>query len=275
MQASTKAASARTRIALVTGANKGIGYAIVEKLAEERSLTVLLGARDVKRGEDAIKQIGKSNVSLLKLDVDSEESVKAAAASVKSQYGGLDILVNNAGRAWKGDAFNENVARTTLQTNYYGTLYMMRHFQPLMREGGRIVNVSSMVAQSSLKRMSAALRNQFLDPKLNEQKLTALAEKFVDDVKMDRVAAEGWPRTTYGVSKVCMSMLTIIAARDNTQRGLLINSCCPGWVRTDMAGPNASKSPAEGADTPVYLALLPPDATVTGAFFQDRNQQPL
>jgi len=258
-------------VALVTGANKGIGLAIVENLCTNHpKLHVLLGARDPKLGGEALKKIqGKcSNVSSIHIDLNDEKSIKSAAESVKKQYGGLDILINNAGMAWKGSAFNTEVAATTLGTNYFGTLKVCQEFLPLMRENGRVVNVSSMVGKSTLGKMSSDLRAKFLADDLTVDQLNGLMNKFIKDVTDGTYAKEGWPETTYGVSKTGVTMLTRILARDNKTKGLLINSCCPGWVKTDMAGDKAPLTPAQGAETPVHLAFLPADAP-NGKFWQN------
>jgi len=92
-------------------------------------------------------------------------------------------------------------------------------------------------------------------------------QKFIKDVASEKYAEEGWAKTAYGTSKVGMSMLTRILARDNQAESVLINACDPGWVRTDMAGPRASLTPDQGAITPVYLATLPNDDTRSGKFF--------
>ena len=125
-------AAAPRRVALVTGGNKGIGYAIVQSLAAqtEPSLTVLLGSRDKQRGLDAVQRLRhelaqsagsvEMDVRPLTIDVADEASVRQAADEVKRQYGGLDILINNAGIASKGDAFDDTIASNTLRTNYYG-----------------------------------------------------------------------------------------------------------------------------------------------------------
>jgi len=96
---------------------------------------------------------------------------------------------------------------------------------------------------------------------------------FIKDVKEGKYADNGWPKTTYGVSKVGLSMYTRILARDNKTKGVLINCCCPGWVRTDMAGPKATKSPEEGAETPVYLCFIADDGKggPTGKFYIDKQ----
>jgi len=258
------------KIALVTGANKGIGFAIVENLCiNNPKLHVLLGARDLKLGNEALKKLkSNDNVSVIHLDINDEKSIKSAAESVKKQYGGLDILINNAGMAWKGSAFNEEVATTTLGTNYFGTLKVCQEFFPLLRENGRVVNVSSSVGKSTFGKMSSSLRDQFLADDLTLDTLNGLMNKFIKDVANGSFKKEGWPETTYGVSKSGLTMLTRLQARDNKTKGVLINSCCPGWVKTDMAGDKAPLTPAQGALTPVHLAFLPSDGP-NGKFWQD------
>ena len=264
------------KIALVTGANKGIGLAISRALSASKNprVHVLLGSRDAQRGEVAVQQLkkeGSTNVESISLDISDVSSIQRAAADIRSRYGGLDILINNAGYASKGDAFDADIARRTLATNYYGTRDAFTHFAPLLRPHGRVVNVSSMSGRSALHSMSAERRQQIMDPALTIPQLDALMEEFVRDVDEGKYKERGWPKTAYGVSKAAVTMLTRIQAREQKERSILINSCCPGWVRTDMAGDRAPKSPDQGAITPVKLALLPDGEKTTGRFWEDEQ----
>lgn len=144
---------------------------------------------------------------------------------------------------------------------------------------GRVVNVSSMVSLSALKDCSPELQQKFRSETITEEELVGLMNKYVEDAKKGVYVKEDWPNSAYEVSKIGVTVLSRILARklNEQRRGdkILLNACCPGWVRTDMTGPQATKSPEEGAETPVYLALLPPDAEGPhGQFVQDKTVEP-
>lgn len=257
-------------VALVTGANQGIGRAIVSSLIQRHSssphsltpLIVYLAGRNPQSVSTAVSEvlselgpIGDHAIKPLTLDITDPSTIQKAVATVSHDYGYLDILINNAGIATKGDAFDEDIARNTSKTNYTGTFNVTSAFLPLIRKGGRIVNVSSTVGQ--LRTVSPELAKRFSDPSLTFSELDKLMEEFFTAVKEGDYKEKGWPRSAYGVSKVGLTAQTRILARTPTvkEKELLVVSCCPGWIRTNMAGPRATGTVEEGARTPVWLAL--------------------
>ena len=266
-----------SRVAAVTGANKGIGLAIVRQLALQYPLSsfnngpllIYLTARNEERGKAALDSInsdatlkkaqalqadgGPSEVKFLPLDIDDQDSIKAFASKIKESHpDGIDFLINNAGVALNG--FNINVVKDTLHCNYYGTLAMTQLLLPQIRNGGRLVNVASVGGKLGSK-YSAAVKSRFLGTKSVDD-VTKLMEEFTSAVEKGSYKRD-WPGAAYGVSKAGEIAFTKCIAMDNAKKGskTLINSCCPGYVNTDMTKGNGVKSPDEGAQTPVLLAL--------------------
>lgn len=231
-----------TRTALVSGANRGIGFEIARGLARLGVLAVI-GARDPKDGLAAAEKLQSEglDVPVVALDVDNADSAGAAVAEVKRLYGRLDILVNNAGilidepGGFKASLFDlkADTLRQTMETNLLGPIRLIQAAAPLMREQeyGRIVNLSSGAGQ--------------------------LAEM-----------GSGYP--AYRMSKTALNALTRIAANELAGGNIKVNAMCPGWVRTEMGGSEATRTPEEGADTAVWLATLPDDGP-TGGFYRDRK----
>ncbi|EGW00847.1 Carbonyl reductase [NADPH] 1 [Cricetulus griseus] len=249
-------------VALVTGANKGIGFAIARDLCRKFSGDVVLTARNQARGRAAVQQLQAEGLSprFHQLDIDDLQSIRALRDFLLKEYGGLDVLINNAGiGTWPK---NKPPSR---KRDFF------KSAQP-----GRVVNVSSTMSLDALKNCSPELQQKFRSDTITEEELVGLMNKFVEDTKKGMHEKEGWPNSAYGVSKIGVTVLSRIHARKLSQQRrddkILLNACCPGWVRTDMAGPKATKSPEEGAETPVYLALLPPDAEGPhGQFVQEKK----
>ncbi|EGW00852.1 Carbonyl reductase [NADPH] 1 [Cricetulus griseus] len=238
--------SSCSRVALVTGANKGIGFAITRELCRKFSGDVVLTARDgdEERGKAAVQQLQAEGLSprFHQLDIDDLQSIRALRDFLLKEYGGLDVLINNAGIAFKS----------------------------------RVVNISSMLSLRALQSCSPELQQKFRSDTITEEELAELMNKFVEDTKKGMHEKEGWPNSAYGVTKIGVTVLSRIHARELSQQRradkILLNACSPGWVRTDMTGPKAPKSLEEGAETPVYLALLPPDAEGPhGQFVQEKK----
>ncbi|KAF0489340.1 carbonyl reductase NADPH 1-like [Gigaspora margarita] len=265
-----------TKVILVTGGNKGIGYAIVRNLAlsyanlsSSQPLKILLTARNPTLGQNSTYQLheelkpknvltddgGNVDLKFLSLDITDEQSIKDVKKVIEKDYGGLDVLINNAAIAFKGDAFDVNVVRITFATNFYGTLNLINHFYPLIRPNGRIVNVSSSVGRLYI--VSKALGQEFSKQDLDMDGLIELMKRFEDAVEKDTYEQEGWPRQAYAVSKLGLMTMTKILARraDSEGNNIKVFSCCPGWVKTDMAGERAPLTPDQGAKIPVLLAL--------------------
>jgi NAD(P)-dependent dehydrogenase (short-subunit alcohol dehydrogenase family) len=236
-------------IALVTGANKGIGREISRQLAG-KGVRVLLGARDRARGQKAAAEVSGPDlpVEFVLLDVTSQSSVDEAVREVERRHGRLDILVNNAGIALDWFPPSELTTETLEQTfaaNVFGVFRVTKAFLPLLKKSphGRIVNVSS--ALGSLSRQAdpnstLAARNQLL---------------------------------AYSASKAALNMITIQFANELKSFGIKVNSANPGFTATDMNQHRGPRTVEQGAATPVRLALLPDDGPTAGVF-SDAGQDP-
>lgn len=228
----------KDRIAVVTGANRGIGLEICRQLAQQ-GVRVVLTSRDTVKGEAARETLAAEglDVAFHQLDVTDARSIARLATFVTQFYGRLHILVNNAGIYIDNHhallTLDMDVLQRTLDTNAFGPLMLCQALVPLLRKSGhgRIVNVSSGYGE-----------------------LGNLGSSY----------------PAYSLSKIILNLHTRILADELRSARILVNAMCPGWVRTEMGGPGAPRSIAEGADTAVRLALLPDDGP-SGQFFRDRR----
>ncbi|XP_060206569.1 uncharacterized protein LOC132634319 [Lycium barbarum] len=273
-------------IAVVTGANRGIGFEIAHQLASH-GVTVVLTSRETAVGEEAVKvlQEGGLNVAFHQLDILDPASIQAFCDWIKETYGGLDILINNAGVNFNfGKDNSVEFAEMVIQTNYFGTKNMIKALVPLMRPspaGARIVSVTSRLGRLNSKRngiSNIAVRQQLEDvDTLSEEVIDNTMNTFLEQVKDGTWESGGWPHvfTDYSLSKLAVNAYTRLMARILEERPeghkIYINCYCPGWVKTAMTGWAGHVSIEEAADTAVWLALLP-DQFVSGKFFAERRE---
>jgi NAD(P)-dependent dehydrogenase (short-subunit alcohol dehydrogenase family) len=250
-------------IALVTGANRGLGLETARQLLAD-GYRIVLTSRDEDKGTTAAQQLDAAGRAVLhhRLDVTDRKSIKALAGDLPGLIPHLDVLVNNAGiGSWGAD---RRLAAQTIATNYFGTRDVTEALLPLVPRGGRIVNVSSGLGELSY--LGKELRSRFEDPSLTRHALDALVASYLSSLETGNAKREGWP-SSYSVSKIAINALTRILARDLSAKGITVNSVCPGWVRTDMGGPGASRRVPVGGRS-IFLAVkLPSDAT--GGFYRD------
>jgi NAD(P)-dependent dehydrogenase (short-subunit alcohol dehydrogenase family) len=233
-----RAARHSPKVALVTGANRGIGFEVCRQLAAVNVRVVLTG-RERKSVEAAAQSLRTQDldVSAASMDVTDEHSIAACAREVTTQFGHVDILVNNAAVliGEDRDALDTPIDdfRRTFETNVFGAIAVARAFVPGMieRRSGSVVNVSSAAGQLS---------------------------------------SVGTYAPAYSISKAALNAFTVQLAAATRVTGVIVNSVNPGWVRTRMGGRSAPRSVAQGADTIVWLALQPSSGP-TGKFFSDRH----
>jgi NAD(P)-dependent dehydrogenase (short-subunit alcohol dehydrogenase family) len=225
------------KIALVTGTNRGIGLEISKQLAS-MGITVIMTARNMQSGRPVVNELRKQwkHVWYHQLDVNDESSIQDICQYVDSSYGKLDILINNAG-VFLDDGrisldLDLDILRSTMETNLYGPFRLIQVMLPLLKKSddARIINLSSTMGQfATMDERSAA----------------------------------------YRISKASLNAMTVILCAELAAFNIKINSVHPGWVRTDMGGPNATKSVEEGADSVVWLATA--DRIPNGKFIYERK----
>ncbi|HRE58759.1 MAG TPA: SDR family oxidoreductase [Candidatus Kapabacteria bacterium] len=227
------------KIALVTGANKGIGYTTVKMLAEQ-GMTVLLGSRDEQRGQQAAQQLAQQglDVHYLHLDMEDSSSFTSAYSYIADTYGKLDILINNAGVQIESDTWQTNttesipmeILRKTFDINFFGMVELTQKLLPLIRksEAGRIVNLTSILGSLEFH----------ATPGSNTYNTKTFA---------------------YNTSKTAVNSFTIHLAHLLKDTNIRVNAAHPGWVQTDMGGKGAHLTPEQGASTSIMLALIDDD----------------
>ena len=221
------------RIALVTGANKGIGLETARQLGQQ-NISVIIGARDLGKGEAAAQTLQNEGIDAraIRIDVVDHKSITAAATQVERDFGRLDILINNAGLMLEDpdretDVHGLDVWRQTFETNVFGLIATTEAFLPLLRksEAGRIVNLSSILGSISYQATPGS-------------------------------PTYGFSRPAYNVSKAAVNAYTVQLAYQLKDTKIKVNAAHPGWVKTEMGGEGATMEVEDGARTSVLLATL-------------------
>lgn len=237
------------KIALITGANKGLGFETARQLGKQ-NIKVLIGARDETRGREAAEKLRAQGVAaeFVLLNVGDEKTHDAAAKYIEENYGKLDILINNAGIALdsteKPSEVSLETVRKTFDTNFFGVIALTQTFLPLIKksDNGRIVNVSSGLGSLT----------QHSDPNWEFYNVKPLA---------------------YNSSKTALNAFTVILAYELKDTKIKVNSADPGFTATDLNGHRGTKTVEQGASIIADLATLPDDGA-TGSYFDDQSVLP-
>lgn len=237
------------RIALVTGANRGLGFEISRQLGR-KGVIVIAGARDGPDASNTVERLKNEGIDAhsVILDVTARSALDVLPTLLDDQFGGLDILVNNAGvqldAGVNPSELDPEILRTTFEINVFGAFAVTQVLLPMIRRSsfGRIVNMASSLGSLAGIGNPTSPFYQVVCP-------------------------------AYQASKVALNALTVLFAKELKDTSIKVNSACPGWVRTDLGTGRAPLSVEEGADTPVWLATLPADGP-TGGFFNSRKPAP-
>lgn len=246
--------SKQEKVAFITGGNRGLGFETARELAE-KGVKVVIGSRDLKKGEEAVQKLAKLGleVKAIQFDVNNEKDHGVARDYFEKNFGRLDILVNNAGVMLEGmdpskkpltSQLPAKILRDTFDANFFSPVALTQTLLPLIRksEGGRIVNLSSILGSQALH----------ADPKSPIYEMKQFA---------------------YDASKTALNSFTIHLAHELKGTNIKVNSAHPGWVKTDMGGANAPMEVSEGGKTSALLALLPENGP-TGGFYHLSDSLP-
>lgn len=256
------------KVVIVTGANQGLGFALVETLCKELDSTasVYLTARNAGRGEAAISKMKEKGLSpiLHLLDVTDDGSVSAFAEKIRKQHGGVDIVICNAAARISPDIPQSEQVAEFVNTNNHGTYRMIKAFMPLLRENARFLVVAS--SFGSLTNLSPSLHDGFDVTNRSLEEIETLMDEYVELMEAGQAEAYGWPEWINIPSKIAQVASAKIMARlmkqDASEKGVLINAVCPGLVDTEASRPwfddmSLAQSPNQAAMDVVWLATLP------------------
>lgn len=253
-----------SKVIIVTGSNRGIGLELVRRLGiHYKDASLYLAARNEERGQAAVKKMREQSVCPIyhPLDVTDKSSISAFKETLIKKHGSsaIDILINNAGINLEGNKAASTVEKIekTIKVNYFGVLDVCQALLPLLRPNARVLTLASTLSLPVRKQLHEDLREKMDGNDLTADELNTIMTNYVMYAKERTHIKMGYCNQAYHFSKYSVISLMRIFARDNQVPGVLMNSCCPGWVRTDMGTQRAPISVEDGVETPLYCVLLP------------------
>jgi NAD(P)-dependent dehydrogenase (short-subunit alcohol dehydrogenase family) len=265
-----------SKIVLVTGGNRGLGLEICRQLYQ-KGCTVIMGSRNHEKGLAAAASISPSVIAR-QLDVTSEQDIMALVAFVTKEFGKLDVLINNAGinASYAGSATDIlSGVRNFVETGSKRASKLLKAMKPFLRKAGMLPHKKT-ARDVSLQNVRDIMETNLYGPWRMIQAFIPLLGKSDDPRIINMSSGMGELKSLNGVypgyslSKASLNALTIMFSNELKNKGISVNAMCPGWVRTDMGGPNAPREVSEGADTATWLATR--KEIQTGKFFRDRKE---
>jgi carbonyl reductase 1 len=272
------------KLVLITGANRGIGFALVDKLLEKnKKLRIIMTTRDDEKGQQVYKELCEKYPEDVErfyyhqLDITDEASITAIIDYIKKTFKKIDYLVNNAGFSSKGRDFNEEICEKTFSVNFNGTINFTEKLFGNFNKNGKIIFVTS--KSGTLYRIkNENLLGKFKNAK-NVDDIIKLSDRFKKSVQEDKTEADGWYKNCFAMSKLFLNYYAklIIKKREISRESINVFAVHPGWCKTEMGGENAPLEVGEGAERIIYLLELPDTVNkeFQGKFFDENKVSPL
>ena len=268
------------KIVLITGASRGIGYSVVEKLLEKKTkLRVIMTCRDDEKGQHLYKELCEKYPEEVErffyhqLDITDETSITALIDYIKKTFKKFDYLVNNAGYSSKGRDFNEQICEDTFKVNFNGTVNFTEKMFGTINKNGKIIFVTSKSGTLS-KLKNENLISKFKNAK-NVDDVLKLSEKFKRTIPEEKTEADGWYKNCFAMSKLFLNFYAklVIKKREISRDSISVYAVHPGWCKTDMGGEHAPLEVGVGADKIIFLLELPDviNKEYQGKFFDDNK----
>ena len=268
------------KIVLITGASRGIGYCLVEKiLANKKNLRIIMTCRDEEKGQQLYKELCEKYPEDVErffyhqLDITDEASIIALIDFIKKSFKKFDYLVNNAGYSSTGRDFNEQVCEDTFKVNFNGTINFTEKLFGTFNKNGKIIFVTSKSGTLS-KLKNENLISKFKNAK-NVDDVLKLSEKFKKTIPEEKTEADGWYKNCFAMSKLFLNFYAklIIKKREVSRESISVYAMHPGWCKTDMGGQYAPLEVGEGADRIIFLLELPDTVNkdYQGKFFDENK----